>query len=245
MAQSRLARSRNLNLPKVRARRPSGKVRDVSRLVLGSGAERVRPPSVYRFREQLTVRGDDVGLDTLQRNLVADLEDGSPVAANAEIGVAPPLVRRFDEVAAIETEADLDELRQGRQPALVAGVEMTEHEVVDPLQPRLLRDFENASGIAAASFPTGIDQQRFAGRRDEQRRRAALDVHPVDIEIARLRIGLELQGEQHERQSEETIAHRIYRAALAVVGRGAAFFTYLFSQSSVSATTCRFDSRAA
>ena len=73
-----------------------------------------------------------------------------------------------------------------------------------------------------------------------------------------------MRSEQHQRQSEKTHAHRFpggpagrtaltiehplwpdYRAALAVVGRGAAFFTYLFSQFNVSATTCRFDSRAA
>jgi hypothetical protein len=34
-------------------------------------------------------------------------------------------------------------------------------------------------------------------------------------------------------------------AALAVVGRAAAFFTYVFNQFNISATTCRFDSRAA
>ena len=176
----------------------------VPRLFLGRGTQRVRLAAIHRFREQLTVRGDDVGLDAFQRNPITDLEDRSPVAADAEIGVPPPLVRRLDEIAAIEAAADRDELREGRQPALVIGVEMTEHEVVDPLQPRLLRDLENAPRIASAGFPAGVDEQRFAGRRDEQRRRTPLDVHPVDVEIARLRVDGALRVQQQQRQSKKT-----------------------------------------
>ena len=49
----------------------------------------------------------------------------------------PALVGWLDEVAAIVTAADWNQLRQRDEPARVVGVEVAENKVIDPRQPSL------------------------------------------------------------------------------------------------------------
>ena len=62
----------------------------------------------------------------------------------------------------------------------------------------------NGRGAAVA----GIDQQRLARRRDEQRRVAALDVDDVDVQrLARLAVSL--SGAPLEMRARVRYAHRV------------------------------------
>ena len=64
---------------------------------------------------------------------------------------------------------------------------MANHNMIDFRQARLLRGGEDALGVAVAiAGIAGVEQQRFSGRRDEQRGRAAFDIDLGDFQIARL-----------------------------------------------------------
>lgn len=74
-------------------------------------------------------------------------------------------------------------LSQLSDTAHVIRVEMGDDQIVDLPDARAPRNRRDSIGVAAIkSWPTGIDQQRFARRRDEQRRFPAIDVDHVDIE---------------------------------------------------------------
>ena len=67
----------------------------------------------------------------------------------------------------------------------MVSMPVADHDVVDPLQSRFLSGCEDSLGIAVTvAWITGVEQERVSGRRDEQRRRAALDVDPVDLQVA-------------------------------------------------------------
>src|SRR6185503_20226002 len=78
--------------------------------VLGRRAQGIWPASIDWLRKQMAIRGDDIDLKTLQRDRVADLHDRPLRLADTEITVAPSLIGRLDEVAAIETPADRNQL---------------------------------------------------------------------------------------------------------------------------------------
>ena len=115
------------------------------------------------------------------------MDDRSLRAAHAQVGVAPSLIRRLDEIPAIEAAADRDQLRQRRDPARVVSVEMTEDEVVDSLDSRLLRRRGDPLRVPVANLPARVEQQGVPRRRHDQGGGAALDVNPVDVEVSGLR----------------------------------------------------------
>src|SRR5262245_66118050 len=107
------------------------------------------------------------------------MHDGASIAAGAEVHVAPVLIHRLDEIAAVEAVSDRHQLRERSDAAGMIAVEVTEDEGVDPLQSGLLCNVEDALRVTAISFVPGIDQHRLAGWRDDQGRSAAFDIDPV------------------------------------------------------------------
>ena len=76
------------------------------------------------------------------------------------------------------------------------AMEMADEDVVDFAQARLLRGGKNALGVAVLVRITGIDQERFAGRRHHQGGGAAFGIDPGDVEILGLRAGI-VAGHRH------------------------------------------------
>src|SRR5262245_6063798 len=126
-------------------------------LVLSRGAQRIRAATtIDRLRKQITVRRHDIDLNTFQGNLVADFQNRSFRSAYAEVAIAPSLIGRLDEIPAIETGADRNQLGQGWKPALVVGVKVAEDEVVDLLQAGGLRGREDPLCVAITRFKTRV-----------------------------------------------------------------------------------------
>jgi hypothetical protein len=62
---------------------------------------------------------------------------------------------------------------------------MANHDMIDFRQARFLRGGEDALGVTVAiAGIAGVEQQRFSGRRDEQRGSAAFNIDPGDSQIA-------------------------------------------------------------
>ena len=69
------------------------------------------------------------------------------------------------------------------------AVPVTDHDMIDLTQARFLGRGVDAFRIAVAiARIAGVEQQRLAGRRDEQCRGAAFDIDPMDLQIARGRV---------------------------------------------------------
>ena len=115
---------------------------------------------------------------TMRRGVCADgLDVGREVVAR-DVGV-------FAVHAVIEKFADLDVLDEIRHAAHVIGMEVGDEHMVDLRDAGVFHRRLNALGVAAiVAGPAGIDQQRSAGRRDEQRGLAAFDVDGVDVQVA-------------------------------------------------------------
>src|SRR4030095_6777721 len=96
------------------------------------------PASGFAMRSPFEAATSTRTLLAFERHRVAGLQDRPLRGARVEVDVSPLLVRWLDEVATIETSADRHELRQLLKPARVVCVKVTEHEVIDLLQPRLL-----------------------------------------------------------------------------------------------------------
>src|SRR5438094_2546901 len=136
---------------------------------------------------QRAVGGDDVDLDALERNGVARVKNRPLAGTDAQIRIAPALIGRLDEIAAVEAAADRHGLRERDETACVVGVIVTENEIVDLLEARLLYGCSDPLRVAAVHFPAGIVEKRLARRRHDKRRRPAFDVNPVELEIPWLR----------------------------------------------------------
>src|SRR5258707_2899442 len=65
---------------------------------------------------------------------------------------------------------------------------MNEDEIVHPRETGALGCRKNPLRVPVDDLPAGINQERLPRRRDNQRGGAALDINPVDVEIARLRL---------------------------------------------------------
>ena len=95
----------------------------------------------------------------------------------------------FDRRAVIVKMLDRHLLRDVYQAPIVIAVIVGQPEVIDLLHARDLQHLQDAIQIALAGV-TGIHQQRLSGRRNEQRRLAALGVDVIDVEgLARWRLG--------------------------------------------------------
>ena len=65
----------------------------------------------------------------------------------------------------------------------MVAMKVSDQEIVDPPKAGVLRSRENPPGIApVVSRVTGIDEQRLASWRDNQRRLARFDVDEIDVE---------------------------------------------------------------
>ncbi len=93
----------------------------------------------------------------------------------------------------------------------MVGVKMGDQEVVELFQPRDLgSDLVDTPGIAVVPAPAGVYEQRLAGRRHDQRRPAALDIDPVDVQ--RARHAASLRGEHHRREGHQRQRRRDARS---------------------------------
>ncbi len=101
--------------------------------------------------------------------------------------VEPFLVLRLDLVVGTVEPAHRDHLRQRGKPTHVVAVVVADHDVIDPLEPGRLRGGKNPLRVPVARLVPGVNQHRFSRRSHDQRRRATLDVDPVDVERAGLR----------------------------------------------------------
>ena len=83
----------------------------------------------------------------------------------------------------IEEFADGNALDQLGHAADVVGVEVGDEDVIDPGNAGVVHGGLNAVGIAAiVARPAGVDEERCAGRGDQQRGLAAFDINGVDAE---------------------------------------------------------------
>ncbi len=95
-----------------------------------------------------------------------------------------------------EKGANGNALYKLRHPTHVVIVIVSDQHIVDAAQASALRGGDDAIGIAEiVAGPTGVDQQRFPCRRDEQRGLAPLDVDEINAEFAGCRGTLRLQRE--------------------------------------------------
>ena len=187
-------------------------------------AERVRF-RVGRGVDELLVRGEaaqcerrrTVGLP--QRDLVAGADDVAPVGFEVPIrrdGDRPARVVRavvgigFGDAIVMHL-ADGDERGEFRRAAEMIDVKVRGHEVIDLLQPRDLgRHLVDAARIALERI-AGIDEDRFARRRHDERRAAAFHIHPVDVERAIREAGVcgggQQEGEADRGETSEGVVH--------------------------------------
>ena len=83
----------------------------------------------------------------------------------------------------IDEGPDWNQTRELGSAAVVVAMKVSDQEIVDPPKASVLCCRENPSGIAPVVSPvTGIDEQRLASWRDNQRRLAAFDVDEIDVE---------------------------------------------------------------
>ena len=77
-----------------------------------------------------------------------------------------------------------DQLAELGHSSVVVAVEVAGQQVVDSLQPCLLRRLVHAFGIPAVLLPfvARIHQQRFPGGRDDQGGRSTFHVHKVNFQ---------------------------------------------------------------
>ena len=128
----------------------------------------------------------------LQGDLVAGADDVAPVRFEVAIRRAGDRPARVVRAAVriglgdafVMHLADGDERGEFRRAAEVIDVKVRGDEVIDLLQ---AGDFGgqlvDAARIALEGI-AGIDEHRLARRRDDERRAAAFDIHPVDVERA-------------------------------------------------------------
>jgi hypothetical protein len=82
----------------------------------------------------------------------------------------------------IEELADRDHLGKRREAAFMVAVPMADHQIIDLLQAGLLGRSIDPFGIAVGVRKSGVEQQRFAGRRHDQSGGAAFDIDPVNLQ---------------------------------------------------------------
>ncbi len=153
-----------------------------------------------RRRDRLPRRRHDPPVEARDRYLVPRLEDGMRrLAVQLRVRLLEPrdLLALFDARPVIEEMRDRDPLRQFLHAADVIDVVVREQQVIDLLEPDLRHDRHDPIRVAAAGIP-GIDQQRLAGRRNEQRGFSTLGVDDVDVE----RFGSSLRRWQRSREYE-------------------------------------------
>ena len=177
----------------------------------------LNPPSLTGVRNESTIRGDDVDLDGPKRDLFARLDDGSLVAADAEVRVEPLLIALFGGGPMVEAFPDRDHPGERLKPSHVIPVEVRDDQVVNPGQAGLLSRRKDSLRVPVISpGEASIDEQRFPGGRHNQGSGAAFDVHPVDVEGPRLRRGLDRDAQQPD---EPHPTHAWFRHAQLLVSR--------------------------
>ena len=67
------------------------------------------------------------------------------------------------------------------RPAYVVVVEMRHHHIVDVVEAELFERGDDTARVPPSGI-AGIDQDRFAGRCNEQRRLAAFDVNEINLQ---------------------------------------------------------------
>ena len=88
------------------------------------------------------------------------------------------------------------------------AMQVRHDQVIDARQVReLLGGLEHAAGVAAARIAR-VDQHRLAGRRHDERRGAALDVDPVDLQrTGRLRAASVGRDDDRQRDEQQSDLH--------------------------------------
>ena len=115
------------------------------------------------------------GMHDAARRVANGLEVGSMVVAR-DVGV-------FAILAMIEKLADFDALDKIGDAAHVIDVEVSDQHMIDLRDASVVHRGDDAVGVAAiVARPSGIDEQRSLGRRNEQRRLPAFHVDGVDGE---------------------------------------------------------------
>ena len=163
----------------------------VARLEIG--AIRIRLARAGKRRlNRLARRGDDAHIETRHRNPVAGFDD-SVLCLGVERRVRLRQKRvgsfaRLDVGAVIDELANLDLRSQLGHAAEMIAVPMRRDQMIDLLNAGVFHRIENA--ICVANRPraviAGIDQQRLARRRNDQRGVAALDIDDINVERLRL-----------------------------------------------------------
>ena len=123
---------------------------------------------------------------------MAWLDDVSAVYLHAAVGfdelgknrifTMPVRILLWDAVVVHHTDGH--QVSQHGGSSVVVAVEVSGYEMVDLLYARHLCGYlVYAPGIAGARVAR-VDEEGFAGRRDDKRRSSALDVYPVHVECA-------------------------------------------------------------
>ena len=165
----------------------------------------------------------DLHIETGDRNLVARFGDRVfGIGVELRVDLRQEFIDRGGRLgvrAVVDEMPDRDALGEFRQAAIMIAVPMGDDQIVDLGQPGIPGGRHDAPGIAdrrGRRDVAGVDQQRLAGRRDEQRGVAAFDVDDVDVQgragLRRSAVmsGLDQQGRQTGRRGEQhVLAHGI------------------------------------
>jgi len=133
------------------------------------------------------VGGDDKGGEAGDGDGVSGMDDAARLAFDGlEIRgvVAVGGVGVFTVFAMIEELADGDSLDELGDAADVIDMEMGDEQVIDAGDAGVVHGLLDPAGVAAVGGgPAGVYEERSAGRGDEQRRLATLDIDGVNEQV--------------------------------------------------------------
>jgi hypothetical protein len=102
----------------------------------------------------------------------------------AVVGVGSGFVSGLAEGTVIDEGADGDAVDELRDAAGVVDVVVGEEDVIDVIDAGAFGGGDDAIGVAAfIAGPTGIDEERVSGGRDEESGLAAFYVDEVDLQV--------------------------------------------------------------
>ena len=155
-------------------------------------AQRIRAAVIDGLGDGLRVRGHHDGVQARDRQFVAGMHGGALAGGQCLIripGRSAAGILRFDGISVVEIMLDGDHPGERRCAAHMIAVKVRDQQVIDLLDPGLLRGLVDALGVAIAGRGVaGVHQQALPRGRDDQRGGAAFDVDPIDVQIPGLRV---------------------------------------------------------
>jgi hypothetical protein len=96
---------------------------------------------------------------------------------------------------------------QLRDAAVTIGMKVRDQQVIDARDPCVPHRGENPPGVPALRGVTGIDEQRLAGRRHDERRLSALDIDEIERQRVRGRSRRHVKHRGNKDRCDESGRH--------------------------------------